>query len=235
NPRKAGHLARLSFFWPATQCALNGLLVAADRSSMSVQSIPRPCLRAVCCLSLAVAFTGASTSFARATPANYRGISADGEVAFFETDEQLVPGDTDTKRDIYERSYDDGVGAYVTRQVSLGPAGGNDAYPALFEGASASGTRVFFSTEETLVPADTEHRLDVYVRDLEAGTTTLVSRGAPSCAPGCGNGDADAGFARASTDGSKAFFVSNERLTAEDTDSAVDVYERNLATEATTL
>jgi len=182
-----------------------------------------------------VAFTGASTSFARATPANYRGISADGEVAFFETDEQLVPGDTDTKRDIYERSYDDGVGAYVTRQVSLGPAGGNDAYPALFEGASASGTRVFFSTEETLVPADTEHRLDVYVRDLEAGTTTLVSRGAPSCAPGCGNGDADAGFARASTDGSKAFFVSNERLTAEDTDSAVDVYERNLATEATTL
>jgi Tol biopolymer transport system component len=185
-------------------------------------------------LLLAVAFA-LSSAVALGAPANYRGISADGAIAFFETDEQLVPGDTDTKRDIYERSYDEGVGAYVTRQVSLGPAGGNDAYPALFEGASATGAKVFFSTEETLVPADTEHRLDVYVRDLEAGTTTLVSQGAPSCAPACGNGDADAGFARASADGSKAFFVSNERLTAEDTDSAVDVYERNLTTATTTL
>jgi hypothetical protein len=202
---------------------------------MSAQPISRPCLRAICSVSLAVAFIGASASVVQAAPANYRGISADGEVAFFETDEQLVPGDTDTKRDIYERSYDEGVGAYVTRQVSLGPAGGNDAYPALFEGVSASGTKVFFSTEETLVPADTEHRLDIYLRDLQAGTTTLVSQGAPSCTPGCGNGDADAGFARASADGNKVFFVSNERLTAEDTDSAVDVYERNLTTEATTL
>ena len=197
--------------------------------------ISRRCLRNVCLVALALALVAVAAPGALAAPANYRGISADGEIAFFETDEQLVPGDTDTKRDIYERSYDEGVGAYVTRQVSLGPAGGNDAYPALFEGASASGTRIFFSTEETLVPADTEHRLDVYVRDLEAGTTTLVSQGAPSCTPGCGNGDADAGFARASADGSKAFFVSNERLTAEDTDSAVDVYERNLTTETTTL
>jgi hypothetical protein len=202
---------------------------------MPAQPILLQCLRAACAVSLAALFVGASASVVQATPANYRGISADGEVAFFETDEQLVPGDTDTKRDIYERSYDAGVGAYVTRQVSLGPAGGNDAYPALFEGASASGTRVFFSTEETLVPADTEHRLDVYVRDLEAGTTTLVSQGSPSCTPGCGNGDADTGFARANADGSKAFFVSNERLSAEDTDSAVDVYERNLATATTTL
>lgn len=200
-----------------------------------MQPIPRHCLRAICTVSLAVVFIGASASAVQATPANYRGISAAGKVAFFETNEQLVPGDTDTKRDIYERSYDEGVGAYVTRQVSLGPAGGNDAYPALFEGVSASGTKVFFSTEETLVPADTEHRLDVYVRDLDAGITTLVSQGAPSCTPACGNADADAGFARASADGAKAFFVSNERLTAEDTDSAVDVYERNLTTATTTL
>jgi Tol biopolymer transport system component len=229
--REAGQRARL-FAFPARE--LKGWPLTADSRMMRLRTTSRPLHWLALPLLLAVAFA-LSGAVAFGAPANYRGISADGEVAFFETDEQLVPGDTDTKRDIYERSYDEGVGAYVTRQVSLGPAGGNDAYPAFFEGASASGTKVFFSTEETLVPADTEHRLDVYVRDLQAGTTTLVSQGAPSCTPGCGNGGADAGFARVSADGSKIFFVSNERLTAEDTDSAVDVYERNLTTEATTL
>ncbi len=59
------------------------------------------------------AFSLAATALA--APAIYKGASADGEVAFFETDEQLVPGDTDTKRDIYARSFDETVGAYVTR------------------------------------------------------------------------------------------------------------------------
>jgi Tol biopolymer transport system component len=172
---------------------------------------------------------------ASAATVSYKGSSADGKVVFFETEEQLVPGDTDTRRDVYERSFDEGVGAYVTREVSLGPAGGNDAYPALFEKASADGTKVFFSTEESLVQADTDHRMDLYVRDLETGTTTLVSQGESGCAPACGNGSSDAGFAAASADGTEAFFVSEEQLTAEDTDTSVDVYVRDLTTETTSL
>jgi hypothetical protein len=84
---------------------------------------------------------------ANADPA-YKGSSASGEIVFFETDEQLVPGDTDTKRDIYERFYDAEVGieSYVTREVSLGPAGGNDAYNATYEKTNNEGTIVFFST-----------------------------------------------------------------------------------------
>ena len=172
---------------------------------------------------------------ASAATVNYKGSSADGKVVFFETEEQLVPGDTDTKRDVYERSFDEGVGAYVTREVSLGPAGGNDSYPALFEKTSADGTKVFFSTEESMVEADADHKMDVYMRDLETGTTTLVSQGEPGCAPACGNGTSDAGFAAASADGTKAFFVSEEELTSEDTDASVDVYVRNLTTETTKL
>ena len=34
---------------------------------------------------------------------SFKAVSTSGEVVFFETDEQLVPGDTDTKRDVYER------------------------------------------------------------------------------------------------------------------------------------
>lgn len=205
---------------------------------MPAQPTPRTMLRATRLAALAVAalataLLGAPT--ASAATANYKGSSADGKVVFFETEEQLVPGDTDNKRDVYERSYDESVGAYVTRAVSLGPAGGNDAYPALFEKASADGTRVFFSTEEALVEADTDHKMDVYMRDLETGTTTLVSQGEPGCAPACGNGASDAGFAAASADGTEAFFVSEEELTSEDTDTSVDVYVRDLSTETTKL
>jgi Tol biopolymer transport system component len=174
---------------------------------------------------------------ALAAPASYKGSSADGKVVFFETSEAMVPGDTDTKRDVYERSYDAeaGIESYVTREVSLGPAGGNDAYNALFEKASADGNLVFFSTAESLVEADTDHSSDVYMRNMVTGTTTLVSVGEPACASACGNGPVDAGFAGASADGSKAFFVSEEKLAAADTDSSVDVYVRDLAGETTKL
>jgi hypothetical protein len=205
---------------------------------MPAMPTPRFTPRALCFAVLALAAIAAAVSaapVASAAPASYKGSSADGKVVFFETEEQLVPGDTDTKRDVYERSYDEGVGAYVTREVSLGPAGGNDAYPALFERASADGTKVFFSTEESMVEADTDHKMDVYVRDLGTGATTLVSRGEPGCAPACGNGTSDSGFAAASADGTKAFFVSEEELTSEDTDSSVDVYVRDLSTETTKL
>lgn len=173
---------------------------------------------------------------ASADPA-YKGSSAAGELVFFETEERLVPGDTDTKRDVYERFYDPeaGVESYVTREVSLGPAGGNDAYNATYEKTNSAGTVVFFSTAESLVGADADHATDVYARGLETGTTTLVSVGEAACAPSCGNGPQDAGFARAAADGSEVFFVSQERLTAADTDSVPDVYVRDLASETTEL
>lgn len=205
---------------------------------MPAQPTPRTMPRGAGLAVLALAALAAGllvAPAASAATANYKGSSADGKVVFFETEEQLVPGDTDTKRDVYERSFDEGVGAYVTREVSLGPAGGTDAYPALFEKASADGTKVFFSTEESMVEADTDHKMDVYMRDLKTGTTTLVSQGEPGCAPACGNGASDAGFAAAGADGTEAFFVSEEQLTSEDTDASVDVYVRDLTTETTKL
>lgn len=207
---------------------------------MPAQPTPAFCRQAwrLLCVTLLIATaTAFAASPAVAAPASYKGSSANGEVVFFETEDQLVPGDTDTKRDVYERFYDAeaGVESYVTRQVSIGPAGGNDAYNATFEKANAAGTIVFFSTGEQLVEADTDHRTDVYARNLGAGTTTLVSVGEAACAPGCGNGSFDAGFAKASADGSEVFFVSQERLTAADTDSSPDVYVRDLASETTEL
>jgi hypothetical protein len=174
-------------------------------------------------------FGGAQAALA-ATP-NFKAVSSNGEIVFFETEEQLVPGDTDTKRDVYERYFDAGLGQYVTREVSLGPTGGNDAYAAQFEAVNAAGTKVFFSTEERLVGEDTDRQVDLYMRDLSGATptTTLVSRGEAGCWLGCGNGALPATFAGINEDGSEAFFTTKEKLGSQDKDGSVDLYLRKLA------
>ncbi|HKF83548.1 MAG TPA: hypothetical protein VKB23_11370 [Solirubrobacterales bacterium] len=173
-----------------------------------------------------------------AAPPTFKGASEDGKYIFFESEAQLVPGDTDSKRDVYVRSFDPTVGtegAFVTREVSVGPTGGNDFYPAVFEKASVDGKKVFFSTDEPLVAADRDRRSDVYVREI-GGATKLVSSGAVGCLPFCGNGSFDVGFAGAGTDGNDVLIVTAERLDpVADQDEVVDVYEHDLTTSATTL
>jgi hypothetical protein len=190
---------------------------------------------------LALAALGAlalAAPAARAGDAEYEGISADGEVAVFSTNDKLVPGDTDNQRDVYTRAYDEGLGSYVTRAVSLGPSGGNDAYPAQFLAIAPGGEAVFFSTEERLVAEDTDGAEDIYVRDLILNGTTLVSAGSAACAAeGCGDGDVDAGADPAGfvDGGAKVFFLSTEQLAPGDSDGSLDIYLRDLAAETTTL
>ena len=174
-----------------------------------------------------------AASAGAATP-NYRAVSQDGEAIFFTTTEKLVTGDTDTKQDVYERVYDSGIGEYVTREVSIGPVGGNDAYEAFFEKISADGKQAFFSTAEPLVATDTDIKRDVYLRHPEAGTTEIVSKGDPSCAP-CGNGAVDSDFAGATGDGQLVFFVTSESLAAADQDSSFDLYVHDIAGGTTKL
>ncbi len=176
-------------------------------------------------------------SGAAAAPANFAGISTDGGTVFFTTTDKLVPGDTDSRQDVYERSYDDALERYVTRLVSTGPTGGNDAYPVLFNGASADGTKAFFSTGEQLVGADKDRSEDIYVRDLATTTTALVSTGDPDCAGGCGSAEIDASFSPGGVvpSGTKVFFRTSEALDAADGDAFIDLYVRDLGAGTTTL
>lgn len=172
-----------------------------------------------------------------ASPPIYDGASANGKVVFFSTTEQLVPGDTDQRLDVYQRSYDGdpGVERYVTREISTGPTGGNDAYPASYDGASSDGERVFFSTQESLVAGDRDRATDVYMREPGTNLTALISQGSSSCAPDCGNGVAEAVYAGATPNGNEVFFETKEALSSADTDQSFDVYERNLTTGETVL
>ena len=140
-------------------------------------------------------------------------ISPDATRVFFRTDEQLVAADTDSSTDIYART------GGVTTLVSAGQQNGNGAFPATFAGALDGGRRVFFTTTEQLVSADTDTSDDVYER--AAGVTTLVSAGQQN-----GNGAFPATFDAGSDDGSRVFFTTSEPLVTADTDSSPDVYER---------
>jgi hypothetical protein len=151
---------------------------------------------------------------------SFAGKSSDGAHVFFTTAEVLVASDTDTKADVYDRS------ASTTSLVSTGPTGGNGGLAASFDGSSSDGAHVFFDTNEALVAADTDTRRDLYERF--GGATSQVSTG-----PVGGNGAFDAGFDRASSDGARVFFHTNEALVGVDGDTRRDVYERFGA--ATTL
>ena len=175
-----------------------------------------------------------------AEDARFEGNSADGSRAFFSTADKVLPGDTDTRRDVYERSYDAAAEGYVTRQVSLGPTGGNNAYDVQYlANAGPGGDKVFFLTGERLVAADHDNATDLYMRDLATNTTTLVSAGDPSCAAsGCGEANLPADSVPGggvAAEGNLVFFVSSERLSSQDSDSSGDIYVRNLSAGTTTL
>jgi len=197
--------------------------------------------RAILAAPLALLAAGlAAPAAGAAEDARFEGNSADGSRAFFSTADRVLPGDTDTKRDIYERSYDAAAEGYVTRQVSLGPVGGNNAYNAQYlANAGPSGEEVFFLTGERLVAGDHDNATDIYMRDLATNKTALVSAGDPSCvAAGCGEANLPADAVPGggvADEGNEVFFVSNERLSSQDTDSAGDIYVRNLEEGTTTL
>lgn len=173
-----------------------------------------------------------------AAPATFGGISADGSVAAFTTTEQLVPGDTDQELDVYVRTYDSSQGEYVTREVSIGPGGGNDTQEANYDGISGDGKEIFFSTKEALMPGETDKAEDVFVRNIAENRTLLVSAADPSCAiPSCGDNENPATFSSSGVafDGGKAFFATTERLSSADKDNATDVYIRDIAAQTTTL
>jgi hypothetical protein len=158
--------------------------------------------------------TQVSTGGNGAFDAFWDGASGGGDHVFFHTAEPLTGSDTDTRRDVYDRS------GGVTTLASTGPTGGNGAFDAIYAGNSLDGAHVFFETTESLVAADTDTRQDVY--DRASGTATNLI----STSPTAGNGAFDAFFDGASLDGTRVFFDTSEPLLASDTDTQTDVYER---------
>ena len=100
---------------------------------------------------------------------------------------------------------------------------------------SADGRRVAFESEaDNLTADDADGVTDVFVRDLETNTTTLVSR--QSASEGGAGGLDDSGEPSISADGRFVAFESEaDNLSSEDDDVGTSVYVRDLAIDTTTL
>src|ERR1017187_5984734 len=104
------------------------------------------------------------------------GISTNGRFALFESSaSDLVAGDTNKAGDIFVRDVVNGLTTLVS--VSTNGTSGNGAS----RGSVMTGDGryvAFVSAATNLVPGDTNGIADVFVRDLQAGTTKLAGVGA---------------------------------------------------------
>jgi len=106
------------------------------------------------------------------------GLSTNGQFALFESSaSDLVANDTNNAADIFVRDIINGT----TTLVSVGLNGGSSSSNGVSRGSvmTSDGRYVaFVSAATNLVANDANNIPDVFVRDLQAGTTTLASAGA---------------------------------------------------------
>jgi Tol biopolymer transport system component len=105
-----------------------------------------------------------------------RGISANGQFALFETTaSNLVANDTNNAADVFVRDVVHGSTILVSVSTNGGCANGLSRDSVM----TPDGRYVAFSSlAGNLVAGDTNGIADIFVRDLQAGTTTLASPGA---------------------------------------------------------
>jgi Tol biopolymer transport system component len=162
------------------------------------------------------------------------GVSADGRYVLLDSLAQnLVPGDTNDRSDVFVRDRTTGKTTRVSvsssgaqAQAGSDPWGGSSA-----GGISANGRYIVFESDAAnLVPHDTNHAVDVFLHDQASGVTTRVSvnsRGRQA------NGSS--GFPAISADGRYVAFQSlASNLVRGDTNGLSDVFVRDLATGKTT-
>ncbi len=118
-----------------------------------------------------------------------RNLSADGDRAFFETEEALVGSDANGVRDVYEWEAP-GTGSCVEGGPAFSARDGGCLYrisppgagsPSYFDDASASGGDVFFFTRTALVGQDQDQLVDVYDARVGGGLADQNPLAEPEC------------------------------------------------------
>jgi len=157
----------------------------------------------------------------------YPAISADGRyVAFHAVATTLVPGDSNGVSDVFIHD----LQTHTTTRVSVSSAGDQGDSGSEYPSISSDGRYVAFSSSATnLVTGDSNEDDDVFVRDLQEGTTFLVSVSSAGA-----QGDLDSSHPSISTNGRYVAFHSfATNLVPGDTNDQSDIFIRDL-TEGTT-
>lgn len=148
----------------------------------------------------------------------FAGASEDGSI-FYMANSPQTADDTDAYADLY-RTRADGSTERLVNGAAMTEVGLFHS-PLQPGSVSRDGRRLFFTTTRALLPSDTDEEADIYMMLTESGQLRLISEGGAESAPA----DAELTFDGTSRDGRRAFFSTWERLTPEDTDDEVDVYE----------
>jgi hypothetical protein len=155
-------------------------------------------------------------------------VSANGRfVAFYSDADDLVPNDTNGFGDVFVRDLVNGTNILVSVNTNGNASGdGLSTEPSI----SSNGQYVVFtSSADNLVPGGTNAR-NVFIRDLQAGTTTLVSVSTDGVDPGNG----DSFLPIISADGRYVLFHSKaSNLAAGSSGGAENLFFRDLQTGTT--
>jgi virginiamycin B lyase len=126
-------------------------------------------------------------TFAGAVPPHSfltRNLSTSGDRVFFESQEALLPADTNGTQDVYEWEAA-GSGSCQSTRVEGGclylVSTGSDASPSYFGDASLSGDDAFIFTRSRLVPADTDQQVDLYDARVNGGLASQYESKASGC------------------------------------------------------
>jgi Tol biopolymer transport system component len=151
-------------------------------------------------------------------------LSDDGRfVAFHSHASNLVPGDNNLHEDVFVK--DRGTNAIERASVSSAEVQANDE--SVGAAISGDGRYVAFRSRATnLVAGDTNGRWDIFVRDLDSGTTERVS-----VASDGSQGNHDSVAASISDDGRYVAFESMaSNLVADDTNARADIFVHDRTT-----
>jgi Tol biopolymer transport system component len=160
-------------------------------------------------------------------------LSADGRfLAFSSGAGDLVLNDGNATIDLFVRDLQTGITALVSRNYTGTGSGNSHSYAS---GAiSADGHVVAFHSDASdLVANDNNGALDLFVRNLQTGTTTLVS--VNQTGTGSGNIGASTKVALSADGRLVAFQSYSSDLVANDNNEAIDVFIRDLQTGTTRL
>ena len=158
-----------------------------------------------------------------------RAISADGRYVVFESwADNLVADDSNGEVDVFRRDRQTGT----TVRVSVSYAGGNALGPSENPSISANGRYVAFASGAVdIVQVDGNSLWDVFVRDMDSGTTERVSVSSSG-----GDGDGDSNRPSISADGRIVCFSSvSTNLVPGYATTIGDIYVRDLDTDETSL
>src|SRR5262249_31356906 len=151
-------------------------------------------------------------------------LSADGRfVAFGSLASDLVTTDTNGRGDVFVRDLQTGTTILVSVNRTGTDSGNSDSSSVYV--LSADGQVVaFFSEASDLVANDTNGSQDVFVRDLQKGTTTLVS--VNRAGTDSGNSGSFGSLALSADGGFVAFISDASDLVATDTNGVTNVFVR---------